>query len=127
MTGIHNTDLSLRTEEGNAGTMMSYQGPDRRVHRVYLTRNTEYHLRRDVCVAVRDRESGSWVGNHAAINQKVLGALAISDNGGVKVTQGLPEVGSCICFDVQGLVTSRVEGMERPPKATVEAHYSVVA
>ncbi len=124
---MENKDLSSTTEKGNAGDMNGYQGQERRVHRVYLTRNTEYHLRRNVCVAVRDRESGSWVGNHAAINQKVLGSLAISDNGGVKVTEGLPEVGSCICFDVQGLVTSRVEGMERPPKSTVESHYSVVA
>ena len=30
---------------------MSYEGPERRIHRVFVTRNTEYHVRQDRCVA----------------------------------------------------------------------------
>ena len=33
----------------------SFSGPDRRRHRVYVTKNTEYHFRDGFCVAVRDR------------------------------------------------------------------------
>ncbi|MFO0673294.1 MAG: hypothetical protein U0235_27385 [Polyangiaceae bacterium] len=34
-------------------------GPDRRRHRVYVTKNTEYHFRDGFCVAVRgDRRPG---------------------------------------------------------------------
>ena len=31
---------------------------ERRIHKVYVTRNTEYHVRRNVCIAVLDRKSG---------------------------------------------------------------------
>ncbi len=40
---------------------MSYEGPDRRVHRVIVTRNTEYHFRDGFCVAVRDRRTGDFL------------------------------------------------------------------
>ena len=39
---------------------MSYEGSDRRVHQVFVTRNTEYHVRAELCVAVRDRGLGRW-------------------------------------------------------------------
>lgn len=104
-----------------------YSGKDRRIHRVYLTKNTEYHLRRDVCVAVRDRCSGAWISNHAALHRRVSGSIEVLDQGGVVVEHGLPRVGACICFDMQGLVTSRVEAASRPPRAVVERYYSVIA
>ena len=43
---------------------MGYQGPDRRIHRVFVTRNTEYHVRAGVCVAVRDLRGGLMDGGH---------------------------------------------------------------
>ena len=39
-------------------TNPDYRGTERRRHRVYMTRNTEYHFRDGVCVAVRDRRTG---------------------------------------------------------------------
>jgi hypothetical protein len=40
---------------------------NRRRHRVFSTKYTEYHLRDDECVGVRDRESGDWLRGHAAL------------------------------------------------------------
>ncbi|MBC8072497.1 MAG: hypothetical protein IAG13_29510 [Deltaproteobacteria bacterium] len=40
---------------------------NRRRHRLFVTRHTEYHLRADECVGVRDRESGAWLRDHAAL------------------------------------------------------------
>ena len=38
-----------------------YPGQERRrEHRVYVTRNTEYHFRAQTCVAVRDRKTGRF-------------------------------------------------------------------
>ncbi len=45
---------------------------DRRRHRVFFTRHTEYHLRGDECVGVRDRNSGTWLNNHAALRLRAL-------------------------------------------------------
>ena len=40
---------------------MRYSGADRRVHQVFVTRNTEYHVRSGLCVGVRDRRTGAPV------------------------------------------------------------------
>lgn len=45
---------------------------DRRRHRVFATKHTEYHLRGDECVAVRDRGSGLWMVDHAALRLRAL-------------------------------------------------------
>lgn len=45
---------------------------DRRRHRVFFTRHTEYHLRGDECVGVRDRVSGTWLSDHAALRLRAL-------------------------------------------------------
>lgn len=50
---------------------MSYEGPDRRVHHVFLTRNREYHVRKGICVAVRDRKTGAWISKHEAIGMEL--------------------------------------------------------
>lgn len=34
---------------------------------MFVTRNTEYHLRLDECVGVRDLETGVWQRDHAAL------------------------------------------------------------
>lgn len=45
---------------------------NRRRHRMFVTRNTEYHLRADECVGVRDRESGEWLREHAALRLRAV-------------------------------------------------------
>ena len=43
---------------------------------VFATRNTEYHLRNGVCVAVRDRRSGEWHVDHPTLGAAVTHMLA---------------------------------------------------
>ncbi len=45
---------------------------ERRRHRVFVTHNTEYHLRDDECIGVRDRQSGLWLLDHAALRLRAL-------------------------------------------------------
>ena len=52
-----------------------YRGPERRRHRIFVTRNTEYHFRDDVCVAVRDRRTGSFLQGHLALCRPLHGGI----------------------------------------------------
>ncbi len=47
-------------------------GANRRRHRVFFTQHTEYHLRGDECVGVRDRASKCWQETHAALRLRAL-------------------------------------------------------
>ena len=57
--------------------------PERRRHRVYVTRNTEYHFRDGFCVAVRDRRSGDFLPGHLAIRRRLHGGLKFFHNGAI--------------------------------------------
>jgi hypothetical protein len=105
---------------------MPYEGPDRRRHRVYVTRNTEYHLRDNVCVAVRDRKSGAFRDAHIALQLKLEGVVKIYSNGAALPHFCEPGVGDAIYFndrrddgDERQIVTSRLESIDRPSKAVV--------
>jgi hypothetical protein len=45
---------------------------DRRRHRLFVTHHTEYHLRADEVVGVRDRETGTWMRDHAALRLRAI-------------------------------------------------------
>ena len=94
---------------------------ERRLHRVFVTRNTEYHVRKDICVAVRDRKSGDWLRGHLAVKQRVEGSLKFDNRGAIEATDTLPNVGQSLFFHAQGrdLVTSPVLAVERPPQDMV--------
>lgn len=105
---------------------MGYQGHERRRHKVYVTRNTEYHVRDGICVAVRDRKSRSFRAAHIALNLKLEGAVRIFSNGAMIPNVDNPDVGDAIFFNIVGaegdarqIVTSRLEKIDRPPKTTV--------
>lgn len=99
---------------------------ERRVHKVFVTRNTEYHIRRDVCVAVRDRRSGEWLRGHLALRQRVHGGLKFTRAGGILPNLGSPEPGESIFFHAGGrdLVTSPVLSVDRPEKVVVRQYPS---
>ena len=44
--------------------MTQFSGKERRRHRLFVTQNTEYHLREQLCVGVRDLWSGRWRDDH---------------------------------------------------------------
>jgi hypothetical protein len=99
---------------------------ERRVHKVFVTRNTEYHIRKDVCVAVRDRRSGEWLRGHLALRQRVHGGLKFTRAGGILPNLGIPGIGESIFFHADGrdLVTSPVLTVDRPEKNVVHAYPS---
>lgn len=101
-------------------------GVERRRHSMFTTRNTEYHFRDGLCVAVRDRRSGEWVTSHAALHRTVSGSLTFFPNGAIKPRIGDPCVGECLFFATGGrdLVTSPLLEVSRPPKVAVTAYPS---
>lgn len=81
---------------------------DRRRHRVFFTRHTEYHLRDVECVGVRDRGTGTWIVDHPALR---LHAVALPE---------LPDSSAWIGQRIQfwgratDVLTSPVVGVGRP-------------
>jgi hypothetical protein len=115
-------------DESNAARAVEpdddYQGPERRRHRVYLTRNTEYHFRDGFCVAVRDRRTGEFLHGHLALHRRVHGGLKFLETGGMSPNAGEPRPGESLYFasDGRDLVTSALEGVERPSREVVSAY-----
>lgn len=108
---------------------MSYSGPERRIHKVYVTRNTEYHVREGVCVAVRDRQGGGFHTAHIALSLRLEGAVRVYSNGGVVPHASDPEPGDAIYFtyvrpdgEERQIVTSRLVSVERPPRKVVTSY-----
>jgi hypothetical protein len=101
-----------------------YQGPERRRHRVYVTRNTEYHFRDGFCVAVRDRRTGEFLHGHLALRHRIVGGLKFFTNGGIGPNVGEPRPGESLYFASEGrdLVTSALETVERPTRELVGAY-----
>jgi hypothetical protein len=100
---------------------MAYQGDERRIHKVYVTRNTEYHVRRGLCVGVRDRRSGKWLGAHLACGSRLAGGLRFGGQGGFVPNPGTPSLGESIFFCAAGrdVVTSPLTAVERPARDMV--------
>jgi hypothetical protein len=105
----------------------TYDGPDRRRHRVYVTKNTEYHFRDGFCVAVRDRRTGDFLQGHLALRRRIHGGIKFYLNGAIIPNPGEPAVGESLYFATEGrdLVTSPLEGVQRPAKEIVQAYPSV--
>jgi hypothetical protein len=103
---------------------MGFKGSERRIHKVFVTRNTEYHVRRNECVGVRDRRSGEWLKAHLALRSKVSGAIRFNREGGVVPNEGSPSIGDSLFFQAAGrdLVTSSILSVERPAKKIVETY-----
>ncbi len=101
-----------------------YGGPERRRHRVYVTRNTEYHFRDGFCVAVRDRRTGDFLHGHLALRRRIHGGLRFFLNGAIVPNPGDPQVGEALYFEANGrdLVTSPLEAVERPTRDVVQAY-----
>ena len=98
---------------------MSYSGPDRRRHRVFVTRHTEYHMRDRHCVAVRDKTSGDWQATHVAVGQELVGVLFLEPKKPILHADATePPLGWRLCF-ANDTVTSPLCAVERPPREIV--------
>ncbi len=94
---------------------MSYQGPERRRHRVLVTNHTEYHMRGETCVAVRDLTTGEWVRDHSAVGSRLESAL-----GGQawRAAHSGVGVGDKLYFSAD-VLTSPVRAVDRPAREVV--------
>jgi hypothetical protein len=100
---------------------MSFKDNERRRHRVMVTRNTEYHFRDKLCVAVRDRRSGEFLQGHLALKRVLEGGVHRVSNGTLVPRENEPSVGEALYFLADGLdlVTSPLLRVERPVKEIV--------
>jgi hypothetical protein len=120
-----NLRLSCRDGRSMEATMQpDYLGPERRRHSLYVTRNTEYHLRDGVCVAVRDRDSGSWLPGHLALSRRLSGAVRATASGTWLPTLEAPAPGEALYFGEGGreLITSALASVGRPPLEAVRCY-----
>jgi hypothetical protein len=97
----------------------TYAGPERRIHHIYVTRNTEYHVRRGVCVAVKPRQAQEWIPEHGAVDMKLEGHVKL---GTLLPMPGPPKLGFRIYFarGDEDILTSPVVAIVRPPKKVVQ-------
>lgn len=92
---------------------------ERRLHRLFRTRNTDYFLRDRECVGVRDRATGCWLRGHSALRTF---AIELPDDDPADDDW----IGRRLAFCGRGddLVTSPIEAIERPPLHTVVYYVS---
>lgn len=83
------------------------------IGRVFLTRNSEYHLLGCECVGVRDRRSGQWYDTHPAEGMALAGSYL--DREGQRHATALPRLGEPLrltASDQDPLETSAVLSIE---------------
>ena len=99
----------------------TYSGPERRIHKIYVTRNTEYHVRRGVCVAVKPRKAEGWIPEHGAVDMKLEGHVKL---GTLLPMPGPPKLGFRMYFarGEEDILTSPVVAIVRPPKKIVQQY-----
>jgi hypothetical protein len=99
----------------------NYAGPERRIHKVYVTRNTEYHVRGGVCVAVKPRQDPAWTAEHSAVKMKLEGHVKL---GTLLPMPGPPKIGFRMYFarGEEDILTSPVVAIVRPPKKIVDQY-----
>ena len=98
-----------------------HRGLERRYDRVLLTRNSEYYCVRDTCLAVRDRKTGQFLTDHAAIGRQFAGSIRLSSDGRIEsVTRRgeEPHPGMSLLFSNgklgEELLTSKLRLIEHP-------------
>jgi hypothetical protein len=97
---------------------------ERRRHRVYVTKNTEYHFRDEVCVAVRDRHNCRWLLTHTVLDRAITGSVRFRPSGEAYPSLDRPGVGDALFFGDGGpdVVTSAVAAIDRPAKDVVASY-----
>lgn len=90
---------------------------ERRRHKLYITRNTEYHFRDDECVGVKDLQTGKWKRWHRALRGRLIGFMDRKHETFEKPVRGgrlhLVSAGSTRTFHV---LTSPLVQIKRPKR-----------
>lgn len=106
------------------GQKRAYGGPERRRHCMYVTRNTEYHFRDGVCIAVRDRTTRRWLLAHTALARTLSGSVRFKEDGDAYPALDAPRIGDALFFGAEGpdVVTSVLTAIDRPAQETVSSY-----
>ena len=90
-----------------------HPGPNRRVHTVFMTENTEYHVCADLCVVVRHRKTGVWSAMHNAVGMMLATPI-----------NGQPIVGRHLMFRSENAFvrTAKIVDIARPGRSTVASY-----
>lgn len=92
---------------------------NRRQHRMFETLHTEYHLRNDECVGVRDKSSGQWYRDHPALRLRAIQVPSIGSDA--------EWVGRRLQFwgEVDDVTTSPVVSVMRPARDSLRGYVSL--
>jgi hypothetical protein len=95
---------------------------DRRRHKMFVTRNSEYHMRDDICVGVRNTREDRWLDRSRLLSARLMGAVdSFSTLSSSACTE--PAIGKYllfICENGELIVTTRLEAIDRPPMDAVQ-------
>jgi len=95
---------------------------DRRRHKMFVTRNSEYHMRDDICVGVRNTREDRWMDRSRLLSARLMGAVdSFSTLSSSACTE--PAVGKFLLFVCENgelIVTTRLEVIDRPPMDAVQ-------
>lgn len=113
--------FSLHSTIAAMETIAFRSAADRRLNKLFVTRNTEYYLRDGLCLAVKDRRTNEWLDGHLAIGRQLSGGVRILANGEAIPVPSLPQVGEALYFAEGGreLITSVLCSVERAPQQLV--------
>jgi hypothetical protein len=86
---------------------------------VYITENTEYHLRGRLCVGVLDRASGRFLDDHRALGERLWGAVRFDREGRPEAFARTPSRFDSLLFrtPARDVLTSAVVHVRRPKVA----------
>jgi len=100
---------------------------ERRRHKMFVTKNTEYHMKDDICVGIRKLKNGLWINNGKALKAKLVGSIKSLDE--IILAQGSePHVGEPLLFineDGEDIVTTTLSEIKRPPKEAVNNYVHI--
>jgi hypothetical protein len=117
MDSLQNPSLPSNVSPLDAGRAPAEaRGAERRRHKLFVTQNTEYHVRDRQCVAVRDLWTGEWRDEHPAVGRRLFGAVRPGVYGLEPLDQ--PEVDCLLWFEngENDILTSRLTVVTRPAK-----------
>jgi hypothetical protein len=92
---------------------------NRRMHRMFETLHTEYHLRLDECVGVRDKHSGEWYRDHPALRLRAIQVPSMGSDAEF--------IGRRLQFwgEFDDVTTSPVIGVTRPMRTSLRGYVSL--
>jgi hypothetical protein len=102
---------------------------EKRRHKMYVTRNTEYHVKDDVCVGIRNVRNGDWILQSKVLGAKLIAALSALPQTAKRVSEFIrPKEGDNLVFlsmTGEDIVTTKIREVSRPPKHVIQYYLAL--